>query len=92
MKTITLNLDDSLVARYGNLSPEEKKRVDKLLGNVLKEVFKKNQGDKLSDVMDEISRQAQANGLTIAKLAEIMEWDEQTTINLFGEEAVRNGH
>lgn len=90
MKTLTLNLDDSLAGRFNNLSPQEKSRVEKLISNVLEELFKKNQRDKLFILMDKSAEEAKANGLTIAKLAEIMEWDEQTTINLFGEEAVRN--
>jgi hypothetical protein len=46
----------------------------------------------LFDILDKTATQAEKNGMTIAKLAELMEWDEETTRNLFGEEAIRNGH
>jgi len=36
--------------------------------------------------MDEVSEEATANGLTPQKLGEIMQWDEETMKNLFGEE------
>ncbi len=91
MKTLTLNLDDSLAARFNNLSPDEKNKLEILMGNVLKEIFRKEQTKALFDVLDKTAEQAKENGLTIAKLAELMEWDEETTRNLFGEEAIRNG-
>lgn len=91
MKPLTLNLDDSIAARFNNLSPKEKGSVEKLIATVLEELFKKNQRDKLFQLMDKSAEEASAKGLTIAKLATIMGWDDQTTINLFGEEAVRDG-
>jgi hypothetical protein len=71
MKTLTLNLEDSLTNQFQNLSPEDK---------------------ALFDILEKTATQAEKNGMTITKLAELMEWDEETTRNLFGEEAIRNGH
>lgn len=90
MKQLTFNLDDSLATSFNNLSPEEKKGIEKMLGTVLEQIFKREQSKALIDSLDKIAEQAKRNGLTIAKLAEIMEWDEETTRNLFGEEAVHN--
>lgn len=92
MKPLTFNLDDSLATRFSILSPEEKSRIEKMLGNVLEEIFRREQVKSLFDSMDRVAEEAQKNGLTIAKLAELMEWDAETTRNLFGEEAIRNGH
>lgn len=91
MKTLMLNLDDSLAARFNNLSPAEKSRIEKILGIVLEEIFKKDQINDFFDLLDKMAEQAEKNGLTAAKLAELMEWDETTTRNIFGNEAVRNG-
>jgi hypothetical protein len=91
MKTLTLNLDDSLAARFNNLSSAEKSRIEKIMGIVLEEIFKKDQINAFIDVLNKTAGQAEKNGLTIAKLAELMEWDETTTRNIFGNEAVRNG-
>lgn len=35
--------------------------------------------------MDELSEEAVQNGLTIERLGELMEWDQETIKNLFGE-------
>ena len=92
MRPLTLNIDDSLATRFDGLPKLEKDRVAKLLGNVLEEIFKRDQNKALFDSLDELAEEAKKSGLTIAKLAELMNWDETTTRNLFGEEAVMNGH
>ena len=92
MKTLTLNLEESLTNQFQNLSPEDKGRVEKLMGNVLAEIFKRERNKALFDILEKTATQAEKNGMTITKLAELMEWDEETTRNLFGEEAIRNGH
>lgn len=61
------------------------------MGNVLKEIFRKEQTEALFDILNKTAEQAKENGLTIAKLAELMGWDEETTRNLFGEEVIHNG-
>lgn len=63
-----------------------------MLNEILKEIFKREQNKSLLDILDKTAEQAKTNGLTVAKLAELMEWDEETTRNLFGEEVVRNGN
>lgn len=90
MKTLTLNLADSIANQFNSLPSQERGKIEKVLANVLEEMFRRKTTDQLSEIVNDISAQAEKNGLTIAKLAEIMEWDEQTTKNLFGEEAVRN--
>jgi len=90
MKTLKLNLADSIANQFNSLPTQERGKIEKVLTNVLEEIFRRKATDQLSDIMNDISAQAEKNGLTIEKLAEIMEWDEQTMKNLFGEEAVHN--
>ena len=92
MKSLTLNLDDGLASRFNNLTAEEKNRVEKLLGAVLEELFRQKQNESLADTMNKMAEQAEKNGLTISKLAELMEWDEETVRTLFDEQAIRDGH
>lgn len=35
--------------------------------------------------MKEVSDEAEKNGLTISKLGELMDWDDETMKNIFGE-------
>jgi hypothetical protein len=91
MKTLSLNLEDSLTKQFENLSPAEKSRIEKLMGNVLAEIFRRERNKALFDILDKTATQAEKNGMTIAKLAELMEWDEETVRNLFGEEVTGNG-
>jgi hypothetical protein len=91
MKSLTLNLDESIANQFNNLSEVERNRIELLMGNVLREILRKERNQILFGLFEETAKQAQANGMTIAKLAELMEWDEETTRNLFGEEAIRDG-
>jgi hypothetical protein len=90
MKNLTFKIEDSIAERFNNLTPEERERVERMLNEVLQEIFKRKQNQNLFALLERTSAQAAANGMTIAKLAEIMEWDDQMVKNLFGEEAIRN--
>ena len=46
---------------------------------------REGQKEKLFSLMEKISAEAKARGLTKEKLGEIMEWDRETMSNLFGE-------
>ena len=63
-----------------------------MLSAVLEEIFRQKQNENLTNIMNKMADQAEKNGLTISKLAELMEWDKETVRNLFGEPASRNGH
>lgn len=90
MKTTPINLKDSTAKQFNELPPSEKSKIEQMVNGILEEVFKRKRVDDLRSVMDTLSEQAQKNGLTIQKLAEIMEWDEQTVENLFGTTASRH--
>jgi hypothetical protein len=90
MKKLTLNLTDAVANQFKSLPPEQRSRIEKLLSRVLEEIFKKKANDALFALFDKASEQAEKNGLTVNELAELMEWDEQTVKNLFGEQAVGN--
>ena len=90
MTTLSLNLDDSLATRFESLAQDEKSRVEKLLGNVLAEIIKREEHKALFDSLDALAAEAKKNGLTIAKLAKLMNWDDATTRNIFGEYVMIN--
>ena len=85
MKIIPFNVDDQVADAYNKATGKEKKKMNELVNSLLAEALRKNQLHLLFEAMDQVSAQAKASGLTGEKLAELMEWDEQTKINLFGE-------
>ena len=91
MKTLSLNLSDSLASNFEKLQPKEKMQVEKMLTGVLEEMVKREQNKALFASMNRLAEEAEKNGLTISKLAEIMAWDDATVRNLFGDE-VSNGN
>ena len=86
MKTLSLNLSDTLASNFEKLQAKEKTQVEKMLTDVLEEIVKREQNKALFASMNKLAEEAEKNGLTIAKLAEIMEWDDTTVRNLFGDE------
>jgi hypothetical protein len=86
MRILTLPVDDAVASSYENSPTEEKTKINSVINTLLTKVFKKKQNDELFNLMDKMSGEAIANGLTVEKLGELMEWDEETMKNLFGED------
>jgi uncharacterized protein YjgD (DUF1641 family) len=86
MRILTLPVDDSIADGYNSADPKEKIKINSAINLVLSKFLKKNKKTALFSVMDELSDDSVKNGLTIQKLAELMEWDEETIKNLFGED------
>ncbi len=79
-------MDDPIAVGYNNAAPKEKTKINSAVNLLLGKILKKEQNTALFTVMDEMSEEAANNGLTIEKLGELMEWDEETMKNLFGED------
>ena len=86
MRVLTLPVDDFVADRYDSAAPQEKTKINSAVNMLLEKILKKNQDTALFSVMDELTDEASKNGLTVEKLCELMEWDEETMKNLFGEE------
>jgi hypothetical protein len=86
MRILTLPVDDDVANSYENSTKEEKTRINSVINTLLAKVFKKKQNDRLFNLMDNMSSEAAVNGLAVEKLGELMEWDEETLKNLFGED------
>ncbi len=80
MKKITLQVSDQAAKRFQNMSEEEKelisKEIDWLVSN----------RKTLWEIMDDMSQQAQKNGLTPEILADILEIDKEEMNRIMGEE------
>ena len=84
MRTLNLPVEDSIADVYNKASASERSRANSAVNLLLSRLFKKDNQNIFSQSMDEISDEALKNGLTIEKLGELMEWDEDTMKNLFG--------
>ena len=85
MRIITLPVDDPIADGYNNAAPQEKTKINSAVNMLLEKFLKKERNTALFNVMDELSDEATKNGLTAEKLGELMEWDDDTMKNLFGE-------
>jgi hypothetical protein len=85
MRILTLTVEDSIADGYNNAAPQEKTKINSAVNMLLAKFLKKEKNTALFNIMDELSDEALQNGLTIEKLGELMEWDEETIKNLFGE-------
>jgi hypothetical protein len=74
MTTLTLhfNLDDSLAAAYRQAKPKERENVKKLFERLLSNQFRKQGIEDMIQRMDEIGKEAEANGLTEDIIDEIL--------------------
>jgi hypothetical protein len=74
MTTLTLrfNLDDSLVAAYREALPKERENLKKIFERLISNKFRKQGIEEMIQRMDEIGREAEANGLTEELIDEIL--------------------
>jgi hypothetical protein len=74
MTTLTLrfNLDDSLVSAYREALPKERENLKKLFERLITNKFRKQGIEEMIQRMDEIGREAEANGLTEELIDEIL--------------------
>jgi hypothetical protein len=86
MRILTLQVNDSIADSYNNAPQQEKAKINSAINMLLEKFLKKQQNAALFNLMDELSGESAKNGLTIEKLGSLMEWDEDTMKNLFGEE------
>ena len=86
MRILALSVDDAIANSYYNAPLQEKTIIQSVINLVLEKLLKQNRNAAYFKLMDEVSEETNANGLTPQKLGEIMQWDEETMKNLFGEE------
>ena len=74
MTTLTLqfDLDDRLASAYRHAQPREQEVVKKLFERLLTNRFRKQAIEDLIQSMDELGREAEANGLTEEIIDEIL--------------------
>ena len=85
MRILTLPVDDSIADSYNSAPQQEKARINSAINMLLEKFLKKQQNTALFNIMDELSGESAQNGLTIERLGDLMEWDDDTMKNLFGE-------
>jgi hypothetical protein len=72
-KTINLRVSADVADAYESASAEEKRKLEALLSSRLREAVQhRKRGRSLEEIMDELSRRAQARGLTQEKLDGIL--------------------
>jgi hypothetical protein len=72
---ITLQLDAEAARAYQSIPAEDRKKIDVLLGLRLKELLGQNKLT-LREAMDQLGREAKANGLTPEILESILQDDD----------------
>lgn len=70
--TLRLQLDESLALAYRQAQPKEKEELKKLFERLLSNKFRKKAIEDMIQRMDEIGKEAQANGLTEDILDELL--------------------
>lgn len=76
MERITIHVDEETAREWEKSSPKFRSRVEKALGEQIEKLIKRNKLIKLDKLLDQLSDEAQANGLTEEILQEILSGDE----------------
>ena len=71
-RRITIEVDEATASAYERATPDERRRIDFILLLEARRALKPASGN-LDDVMDGMSRQAQASGLTPGILQQILD-------------------
>ena len=74
MKQVTISLDPEVAKAYRKATVKERQKVNYIVNSWLKNIFyrKKDSKQKLFETMDQIGKIAEANGLTVDILNEIL--------------------
>lgn len=76
MDSITINISEKTARELEKASPKVRLRVEKVLEEKIERLIKRISFEKLDLLMDQMSDEAQANGLTEEILQEILNEDE----------------
>ena len=90
MRILTFKVDDRVGEAYNKSTADERRKMNDLINTLLGEVVRKKQTREFVSLMDKISAETAVKGLTPKKLGELMEWDKETMVNLFGEDYEQN--
>ncbi|WKN43016.1 hypothetical protein [Tunicatimonas pelagia] len=84
MERIVIEVDEATARKWDATSEGVKTSTAKKINEILKLALDKN-GEDMTRLLDEIREKAASRGLTPEVFQEIMELDDQTMKNLFGE-------
>ncbi len=76
MERITINVTEKTAQEWRKVSPKFRSRLEKYLEQRIDEFLYRQKVNKLETLLDEISDEAQANGLTEEILQEILKEDD----------------
>jgi len=85
MEQIVIEVDEAIAMRWKFASEEVKLNASRKINAILNFALEKDDSDMV-EFLDKIGNQAQKNGLTLEVFQDILELDDQTMKNLFGEE------
>lgn len=85
MERIVIEVDDATAKNWNSATEQTKTLTSKKINEILRYALNKDKQDMFR-LLDKIRNRAAANGLTPEVFQEIMELDNQTMKNLFGEE------
>ncbi len=85
MERIVIEVDEATASKWNAATEKTKTSTSKKINEILKYALNKDEQDMLR-LLNKIGEEAAANGLTPEIFQEIMELDDQTMKNLFGEE------
>lgn len=85
MERIVIEVDDAIAQKWKYASDNTKLSASRKINAILNYALEKDDRE-VTEFLDKLGKEAGQNGLTLEVFQEIMELDEQTMKNLFGEE------
>ncbi len=85
MERIVIEVDEKTAKKWKYASDDTKLNASRKINTILNYALEKDDAE-MTKLLDKLGKEAKQNGLTLEVFQEIMELDEQTTKNLFGEE------